>query len=241
MELYGLTDVGKVRSENQDTFCCEKLSDTLLYAVVCDGMGGASGGSVASRIAADTVSKRIQTQYRANMPQTSVFRLLESAVAAANIEVFDKAADDATLTGMGTTLVAVVIDGEEVTVAHVGDSRLYAVDADGIRQITTDHSIVQEMLEKGQLTPEEARRHPRKHFITRAVGVESTVRVDFDTFSLQPGERLLLCTDGLTNMVSDDDICRLMQGDDAAALPECLIQAANVAGGEDNITAVVIA
>ena len=146
MEVFGKSDIGQVRSTNQDACRFGKLSDTVLYAVVCDGMGGASGGNVASRIATDIVAGRIESQYRDNMPQASVFNLLESAVAAANIEVFDRATADAALAGMGTTLVAVVVDGTHVMAAHVGDSRLYRFHDGGSEQITVDHSVVQEMI-----------------------------------------------------------------------------------------------
>lgn len=241
MEVFGKTDVGKVRDSNQDTYCCGKLSDTVLYAVVCDGMGGASGGNVASEIAAKILAQRITAQYRDHMPQASVLNMLESAMDAANVDVFDRAATDAALYGMGTTLVAVIVDGTQVYSAHVGDSRLYALTKNGFRQITTDHSVVQEMIEKGQLTAEQARSHPRKHFITRAIGVEGNVRCDFDTFTIENNDRLLLCTDGLTNMLPDDTIGRFLQNGNPADLPDTLIQAANDAGGEDNITAVILA
>ncbi len=156
MECFGATDTGRVRSSNQDTFRLGELSENALYAVVCDGMGGANGGGIASGIAADMLEKRIVSQYRENMPAVSVFNLLESAIDAANIEVLDKAREDADLVGMGTTVVVVVVQNNEAFVAHVGDSRLYRLSKDGFSQITTDHSVVQEMIEKGQLTAEQA-------------------------------------------------------------------------------------
>lgn len=241
MECFGATDTGRVRSNNQDTFRLGELSETASYAVVCDGMGGANGGSIASGIAADMLEKRIVSQYRENMPAVSVFNLLESAIDAANIEVLDKAREDADLAGMGTTLVVAVIQDKEAIIAHVGDSRLYRLTKDGFYQVTTDHSVVQEMIEKGQLTAEQAKEHPRKHFITRAVGVANEVRADYDTLTLEAGDRLLLCSDGLTNMVSDEDIAAILGGEEVPMLAQTLIQTANLAGGEDNVTAVVIA
>lgn len=240
MECFGATDTGRVRSSNQDTFRLGELSDTALYAVVCDGMGGTSGGAIASAITADILEKRITSQYRENMPTASVFNLLESAIDAANIEVLDRACEDVELMGMGTTVVAVMVQGDEAIIAHVGDSRLYHLSKDGLCQVTTDHSVVQEMIEKGQLTAEQAKGHPRKHFITRAVGVANDVRADYDTITLEKGDRLLLCSDGLTNMLSEAEIAEILSGDSALAA-QLLIQAANLAGGEDNITAVVIA
>ncbi len=241
MEIYGLTDVGSVRSENQDAFATGRLADDVLYAVVCDGMGGASGGGIASRLAADLFAERMEKQYRPGMPEASLFHLMESAVDAANVGIFDKAAENPDLAGMGTTLVAVVIDRENAVAVHVGDSRLYRLEKDTLKQITTDHSVVQEMIDRGQLTEAQARSHPRKHFITRAIGVEGTVRCEFDTFTVSPDTRLLLCTDGLTNMLSDDEIVSLLQNGSPETVPGALIDAANTAGGEDNITAVIFA
>lgn len=241
MEIYGLTDIGVVRGENQDTFLCGRLADDVLYAVVCDGMGGPGGGNIASRMAAELFAERLETQYRSGMPEASLLHLMESAVDAANVGIFDKAVEDPALTGMGTTLVAVLLDGDEAFAVHVGDSRLYLLEAEELRQITTDHSVVQEMIAQGQLTEEQARSHPRKHFITRAIGVENNVRCEFDTFSVSANARILLCTDGLTNMLSDGEIRTLLQSGVPEALPQALIDAANTAGGEDNITAVVIA
>lgn len=240
MECFGATDTGRVRSSNQDTFRLGELSDNALYAVVCDGMGGTSGGSIASGMVADMLEKRIVSQYWENMPEGSVFNLLESAVDAANIEVFDKACEDISLANMGTTLVAVVVQNNEAFIAHVGDSRLYRLSKEGLTQVTTDHSVVQEMIEKGQITAEEAKEHPRKHFITRAVGVAHDVRADYDTLTLEEGDRLLLCSDGLTNMVPHETLTAIMSGEDVPMLAQTLIQTANLAGGEDNITAVVI-
>ncbi len=240
MEIYGATDIGRVRSNNQDTYRCGRLNETAVYAVVCDGMGGANGGNIASSIAADMMEKRLVSQYRENMPQASVLNLLESAVDAANIEVFDKAASDADLMGMGTTLITVVADGDKAMIVHVGDSRVYHLSKGELTQITTDHSVVQEMILKGQLTEEQAREHPRRHFITRAIGVASDVRPDFDIVDVQTGDRLLLCSDGLTNMVSDEQLKQLLETADAADLPSLLVETANQNGGEDNITAVVI-
>lgn len=241
MDIYGKTDIGQLRESNQDAMQCGMLSERAGFAVVCDGMGGTNGGNIASDITVQIVTQRIQSQYRDGMSQASAFNLLESAVDAANVDVFDRAVAEPELNGMGTTLVAVIVDNGQVTVAHVGDSRLYRLRGNTCEQMTTDHSIVQEMVDKGQLTTEQARTHPRKHFITRAIGVEETVRCDFDTFTLQADERLLLCTDGLSNMLSDATMGEISAKTLLRQLPDALIEAANTAGGEDNITAVVIA
>ncbi len=241
MECFGATDTGRVRSGNQDTFRLGELSDNAVYAIVCDGMGGPNGGALASAITADLLETRIVTQYCENMPLASVLNLLESAILAANIEVLDKAGTDIDLMGMGTTVVVVLVQGEDVIFAHVGDSRLYRLTKNGLVQETTDHSVVQEMIEKGQLTAEQAKVHPKKHFITRAIGVANDVRADFGTITLEQGERLLLCSDGLSNMLSEAELAEKLSSDDVPMLAQTLIQTANLAGGEDNITAVVIA
>lgn len=241
MNAFGKSDTGRVRESNQDAFICVRLSEDAWLAVVCDGMGGANGGNVASSMAVKVVSDRIVDVYRDGMSGNSIRNLLESAISAANIEVFDAAMADIELRGMGTTVVVALMIQRQLYVAHVGDSRAYLITDDGLQQITRDHSIVQTMVEKGQLTQDEARNHPRKHFITRALGVEDTVESDFGEWLLEPGEHLLICTDGLTNMVETDDIYNLVQSTSAENVPDRLIHEANMAGGSDNITAVLLA
>ena len=241
MRVFGRTDKGRVRASNQDAFVCGRLSDTMLYAVVCDGMGGARGGNVASALAVKAIAERIAGGYRENMTTQSVRYVLESAIAAANVEVFDTAKDDADLQGMGTTVVAAVVCGQSAVVAHVGDSRAYLVTGTGIEQVTRDHSLVQEMVERGRLTQSEAKNHPRKHFITRALGVEDTVECDINEVEI-PGEgELLICTDGLTNMVETEEIFRIARSTPPEDAADRLISTANMAGGSDNITVVLIA
>lgn len=242
MRVYGRTDVGRVRPTNQDAFICGRLSPTALFAIVCDGMGGANGGNVASAIAARVTAERLVENYRENMTIESVHNVLESAIAAANAEIYDEAAEDPALYGMGTTIVAAVVCGDNVCIAHVGDSRAYRIDrahAD-ITQLTTDHSVVQEMVESGRLTQAEARNHPRKHFITRALGVEPSVECDFTEFGWTPDEMVVVCTDGLTNMVDTDEIGKISCSADKSEIADRLIAAANLCGGSDNITVAVI-
>ena len=241
MNAYGKTDTGRVRGSNQDAFICASLSDNALLTIVCDGMGGVNGGNVASSIAIKVISERILQLYREGLAANSIRHMLESAIMAANIEIYDTAMSDLELRGMGTTVVAAVIVDRMLHIAHVGDSRAYAVSPSHGEQITRDHSIVQAMVENGQLTQDEARNHPRKHFITRALGVEEKVDCDYNEIALKEDERLLICTDGLTNMVETDDIYRLVQSTDAQTVPERLIHAANMAGGSDNITVVLVA
>lgn len=241
MRAFGKTDTGSVRPTNQDAYILGQLSDTCLFAVVCDGMGGANGGNVASAMAIQVISGRITEGFREDMQGNSIYHMLESAISAANIEIFDRAMAEPELRGMGTTVVAALICGETAYIAHVGDSRAYLITPEQITQITRDHSIVQDMVEKGQLTQSEARNHPRKHFITRALGVEDTVECDYTELTIPKDSTLLICTDGLTNMIESDDIYNTVKSTGAQEAIDCLIASANQAGGSDNITVVTIA
>lgn len=241
MNVFGKTDTGRMRPNNQDAFVCGRLFTDTLYAVVCDGMGGANGGNVASAMAIRIIADRMVDTYRQGMSGGTIKNLLESAVAAANVEIYDTAMSDPDLRGMGTTVVAVIADGRDAYIAHVGDSRAYLLTGEGIEQLTRDHSIVQAMVEKGQLTEDEAKNHPRKHFITRALGVEDTVQCDYTEISIPEDGSLLLCTDGLTNMVDADDIYAVVRKNGAEQAVQQLLDAANAAGGSDNITAVLLA
>lgn len=241
MIAIGETDIGRLRSTNQDAFMCGRLAQNVTYAIVCDGMGGANGGNVASTMAVRTIGKRLVESYRHDMTMASVQRVLESAIAAANVGIYDEAMADVDLRGMGTTLVIAVVMNRDVLVAHIGDSRAYVITTDyTIEQITKDHSVVQQMVERGQITPEEAKNHPRRNFITRALGVEDTVACDFAEFVLPDGAMLLLCTDGLTGMVDAQNIASIASSCETAELPDRLIAAANGAGGSDNITVALI-
>jgi len=241
LEAYGKTDAGRLRNSSQDAFICARLSESALFCAVCDGMGGVNGGNVASSIAIKVISDRIMDVYRDGLSSNSIRNLFETAIAAANIEIYDSAMADENLRGMGTTVVATLVVGRRLHLAHVGDSRAYLVGDSGMVQITKDHSVVQAMVEKGQLTQKEAKNHPRKHFITRALGAEDTVKCDYCEQELDEGDRVLICTDGLTNMMETDEIYRIIQSVDTESVPERLIHEANMVGGSDNITVVVIA
>ncbi len=241
MNVYGRTDTGRVRESNQDAFICGRLSENALFCVVCDGMGGAKGGNVASGMAVKVISDRIIDIYREGLEGSSIKNMLESAIAAANIGIYDASLADDELRGMGTTVVAAIVVDRKLYIAHVGDSRAYLVWSEEIKQITRDHSIVQAMVEKGQLTQNEARNHPRKHLITRALGVDDAVDCDYDEIIVNEDQCLLICTDGLTNLLEIEDIKRIVNEEDAQDIPQRLIHAANMAGGSDNITAVIIA
>lgn len=235
MNVFGQTHIGLVRENNQDAMEYGTLNETTQYAVVCDGMGGANGGNIASKIAVEVIGSRIRDAYREQAGIISPEHLLTSAMATANIGVYDRAQREETLIGMGTTVVAAITCGDTAYISHVGDSRLYLYRNGALSQVTRDHSVVQELIESGQITEEEARSHPRKNYITRALGVTSEECGEYDELTLQAGDRLLLCTDGLTNEVSTANIERLlsMSIEEAA---QALIRASLDDGGMDNIT-----
>lgn len=237
MNVVGITHIGLVRENNQDTLEFGSLGTVAQYAVVCDGMGGANGGNIASKIAVEVIGSRIRNGFHAE--QGSVERLLESAMTTANIGVYDRAQQQPELIGMGTTVVAVITTKDKAYISHVGDSRLYLWRNHSLTAVTRDHSVVQELIERGQITEEEARSHPRKNFITRALGVTSEEVGEYDELDLMTGDRLMLCTDGLTNEVSKEEISRLLEQPAEQALHE-LVRAALKGGGADNITVVLV-
>lgn len=240
MKTVGCSDIGMRRKHNEDTFRFGEFDDGVSWAVVCDGMGGASGGQVASSLAADMVSTKIQKCYNKLMTERSIENLLLSAITSANLIVFDKSEEDTSLSGMGTTIVACVIKENYACVAHVGDSRAYFIHNGEISQITKDHSLVQEMLDNGQITEEEFKHHPNKNIITRALGVGEKIEIDFNHLVLESEDVILLCTDGLSGSVSDEKILELYNTSEFENLAACYIKQANENGGPDNITAVAI-
>ena len=239
MKIYSKIDKGIVRNSNQDAYFAGEISQEITFAVVCDGMGGAKAGNVASTTAVKSISEYIANSYRKNMSLDDITKMLRNAIISANIEVYDMAAQNEQLQGMGTTVVAAVVRGGNAVVANVGDSRVYLVD-DNITQLTTDHSIVQTLIESGKITAEDAKVHPRKNVITRALGAESDVAVDIAEYNLSENNTLLLCTDGLTNFVSEEDILKTFKENDISVVSEKLVELANQGGGGDNITAVTL-
>ena len=239
MNVIGQTHIGLVRENNQDALEYGMLGTTAQYAVVCDGMGGANGGNIASKIAVEVIGSRIRDGYNENMSSGSVERLLDSAMATANVGVYDRAQQQAELIGMGTTVVAAITHGNTAYISHVGDSRLYLWRDHQLAVVTRDHSVVQELIESGQITEEEARSHPRKNYITRALGVVAEESGEYDELELMSGDRLMLCTDGLTNEVTIDKMVQLLEKPAEEAL-DALMRAALDDGGADNITIVLM-
>ena len=239
MRIVGKTDAGKVRTTNQDDFACGIFPDGSAWAVVCDGMGGANGGSVASSEAVRIISGQMAAGYEGNTDMAMIKKLLLSSIDAANTEVYRQSRSDPLLHGMGTTVIACIATPDSAYIAHAGDSRAYLIGGGRAIQLTRDHSIVQEMLDSGKLSAQEARNHPQKNIITRALGVEETLDVDFCETTFSQGTALMVCTDGLINMVDEKDCVQVVQGGSEDPAAE-LVNLANQCGGTDNITVVVI-
>ncbi len=241
MKIVAKTDKGRVRSSNQDAYAVGEFSDEVVWAVVCDGMGGAAGGNIASALAVKVISDKINASYREKMRDSSIQNMLDSALTAANIEVYDFAEANTELKGMGTTVVCAIVRDGQAFIAHAGDSRAYIISADNdARQVTVDHSVVQDLLSKGKITSEEAEHHPNKNIITRAVGVDKSIKIDFDQIDLEAGDTVLLCTDGLSNYVTNEEMIDIMSDGKHYAFADRLVNKANENGGGDNITVVII-
>ena len=240
MQCWGLSDQGCVRAQNQDAFRIEHLDRNTLLCIVCDGMGGAKSGNVASTLAVDVFVEEVRRTWASSMDADDVGVMLSGAVKLANFTVYDQAQQFAEFHGMGTTLVAAVIRGKEATVVNVGDSRAYSVGRNGIRRITTDHSLVQMMLDHGDLTPEQARVYPGKNYSTRAIGTDTTVQCDVFHLTVEKGECLLLCSDGLTNVVDDQEILfEVVHGFNKQYCCQRLLEIAKNRGAPDNVTSVL--
>ncbi len=241
MQYWGITDPGCVRPQNQDTYKIEQLDKVSLLGVVCDGMGGAKSGNVASTLAADVFCQEIAGSFRSGMSYEQMGAILLNAAKTANFTVYDQSRQFSEFSGMGTTLVAALVQGKHGVVLNVGDSRAYLVNRSGIRRITTDHSLVQLMLQRGEVTAEEARRYPGKNLITRAVGTEASVQCDLFHLDLERGDCLLLCSDGLSNLLDDQEI--LFEVVHGAQMHNCcqrLLDIAKNRGASDNVTCVLV-
>lgn len=239
MRIFSKTDTGLVRTTNQDAYFAGEIADSAVFAVLCDGMGGANAGNIASETAVKRIYEYVLNSYRRNMTEEDIEKLLKNAVISANIELYDMSVNDPALSGMGTTAVLALIRNGQAVMAHVGDSRIYLVN-DGIKQLTRDHSVVQSLIESGKITPEDAKVHPRKNVITRAIGAEEEVAVDTGRLSLESGDALMLCSDGLTNYLETEDILNIFKSTDIEKIPAALVDAANAGGGGDNITVVTV-
>ena len=240
MNVYSKTDIGLMRSSNQDYCKTGELSDGCVWAVVCDGMGGANGGSTASRIAAETIAEQIKELYNTEKYRNDMEKLIKTAVAIANRRVYDMSLDVYSLSGMGTTVVVAVVKEGRVHIVHAGDSRAYLYENGSLQQITKDHSMVQELVDIGQITQEEARNHPNKNIITRALGTRENLKTDYNDVKFDKDSVLLICTDGLSNYLTDEDIAVFINESRGEELVGRLVERAKMMGGSDNITVAVI-
>ncbi len=243
MKYFGITDIGNVRKSNQDRYTVLSSAETgMLLAAVCDGMGGANGGETASSLAIDTIES-VFADFCENNPKINKYgTFLTETASKANKAIFNAAAQDRSLEGMGTTFVGLLANNNKVTLVNVGDSRAYLVTADDIRQITVDHSLINEMVQQGRLSHKEAVTHPGKNVITRALGVDNTVQCDTYSVEVKAGEYILLCSDGLTEEVTDPEIhFEVCNSDSVEESCQSLIDIAKARGGHDNITVVICA
>ena len=240
MYAVSKTDIGKMRSSNQDTCSSGAFADNAAWTVVCDGMGGVNGGQIASRLACDTIVEVLESTYTPGMEEEAVHSMMLEAVQKANTAVLDRAEAEPYLHGMGTTVVAAVACGGALHVIHAGDSRCYLKNTLGVKQITTDHSFVQQLVESGAITEAEARVHPRRNLITRVVGVHEEMEYDYASYTFEDGDLALSCTDGLSNYLERDTLLFFISNYQGEQLADELIQFANNKGGSDNISVAVI-
>ena len=219
----------------------EHLDRSTVLCVVCDGMGGAKSGNVASNLAVDVFTQEVKRTWKADMDPNRVDQMLRNAVKLANFTVYDQSRQFMEFAGMGTTLVAVLIQGKNATVVNVGDSRAYCIDRTGIHQLTTDHSLVQMMVSRGELTKEQARTYPGKNLITRAIGTEAVTMCDIFHKRVEKGDFILLCTDGLSNLMDEQEILfEVAHGQDREQCCQRLLDIAKKRGAPDNVTSVLV-
>ena len=235
MQYWGITDRGAVRSQNQDAYSVHPQPDGRVLAVVCDGMGGARAGNVASEMTVALFTAGFES-----IDGGDDHRLGQAAIRA-NDQVFHRAITDDDCAGMGTTLVAALVGEKQATLLNVGDSRAYLINASGIRQITRDHSVVEDLVSSGKLTREEARNHPRKNLITRALGCEPQLRADLFHIDITQGDHLLLCSDGLSNLLAEQEMLyEVIHGGEADTCCQRLLEIALHRGAPDNVTVVLV-
>lgn len=237
MQVWGITNRGAVRQQNQDAFAARVLEDGRVIALVCDGMGGARAGNVASTMAVELFMEHF---FRGGPEDTDEERMAHAA-SAANQAVFQRSTQDPECAGMGTTLVAVLADGAEAVILNEGDSRAYHINSEGIVLVTRDHSLVEDLVERGELTREQARTHPHRNLITRALGAEPVLMADCFRQPLAAGDHLLLCSDGLSNVVNEQEMLyEVIHGGAPEDCCQRLLDIALSRGAPDNVTVVLV-
>ncbi|MCI9155598.1 MAG: Stp1/IreP family PP2C-type Ser/Thr phosphatase [Lawsonibacter sp.] len=237
MQVWGITDRGAVRQQNQDAYAARVLEDGRVIALVCDGMGGARAGNVASTMAVELFME----EFLKPGQDGPVEEQMAHAASTANQAVFHRSVHDDDCTGMGTTLVAVLAGSTEAVILNEGDSRCYHINGEGIVLVTRDHSLVEDLVERGELTREQARTHPHKNLITRALGAEPILMADCFRHPLAQGDYLLLCSDGLSNVVNEQEMLyEVIHGGAEADCCQRLLDIALSRGAPDNVTAVLV-
>ena len=240
MEIFARSDIGKIRDMNQDNYYISGQDDKTKLFIVADGMGGYKGGEIASKLAVESTSKYIINNYKeTENKKEMISNLIRNAIEYANMVIYEKSMEVEELSGMGTTIDVVVIESGKIYIGHVGDSRVYRLRKDFLRKLTVDHSYVEQLLKQGNITKEEAYNHPKKNMLTKALGCTAFVEPDVIIKGFQKDDILLMCTDGLTNMVREREIYNIIKDNPKEACNK-LIDKANENGGLDNITAVVI-
>ena len=236
MEFYIKTDVGRRRASNQDAFCCARLADGTEFMVICDGMGGHRGGNLAAEIAVRGFRELLSGQLHSTLRPKDLKSILSGSVARVSNLIADTARENAEFAGMGSTVVLAVRCGKKLCIAHVGDSRAYLFRSGKLQRLTRDHSLVQDLVDSGQITPEEGETHPHRNVITRALGYSEDSLPEIFFSDVKPGDRFLLCSDGLTVTVRDGELQKIFQSTACEALVDRLVARALDAGGPDNIT-----
>lgn len=243
MRFFGLTDIGKTRKQNQDSiFICDDF-ENVKYFIIADGMGGVNGGEIASTTAISAVKSYIDEHiYDIELVEDQINDLIRGAISRANKEIYEIAEKDETYKGMGTTVILAITFGNRVYIGHIGDSRLYRIRKNIIRQLTTDHSYVQALLKEGTITKEQAYNHPQKNILLKVVGCEPYIEPDILVKGFLKDDVLLMCTDGLTNMLTNEEIFNIITNEknDLENICKHLIDAANENGGNDNISVILV-
>lgn len=239
MKVFSASDIGTRRQFNQDFFVNTSLRQDAVLSVVCDGMGGANAGHIASNMAANLITEYVKRSFVPDMNESSIKNLLSSAIKTANSEIYEKAKGEEEYFGMGTTAVVALVIKDKAYIAHVGDSRAYLISNDSATLLTKDHSVIQTLIDGGHITEAEAKTHPEKNVITRAIGTAEDVASDFTDISLNNG-LLLLCTDGISNVINADMLKNKAAEIGLEDLPKSLIELANSLDSGDNVTVTVL-
>lgn len=237
---FAKTDIGKAREINQDYYSIPNSEENLQIYILADGMGGYNGGEIASKLATESAKKYIENNLnQIEHTRDSILELIKNAIEYANMVVFEKSKEVPELEGMGTTLDICFIYNNKIYIGHVGDSRIYRIRGEIIRKLTKDHSYVQQLVEDGKITREEANHHPKKNMLIKALGCTAYVEPDIRARNYESGDILVMCSDGLTNMVEEKEIYQVVKQNPETA-PQRLVEMANQAGGYDNITVITI-